>query len=170
MPMTTRDIVVIAHDIRSTHNTGSLLRTCDGLGVRAVYFTGYTPYPALSENDPRLPHITQKLTRQIHKTALGAEDSVPWSHIEDIHACIRQLHSQGFTVAALEQTSRSTPLPDFKAPQKIALLLGREVEGIGPDILALCDVAVEIPMAGQKESFNVVQAAAMALYHLRFSA
>lgn len=166
--MTQRTIVVIAHDIRSTHNIGSLLRTCEGLGVAHIYFTGYTPYPALITHDPRLPHIARKLDSQISKTALGAETLVPWSHAEDAVACIAQLRTSGYQVIALEQSADSVPLPEFQAPDTVALLLGREVEGIAPELLALCDATVEVPMFGRKESFNVVQAAAMALYQLRF--
>lgn len=169
MQSSQRTIVVIAHDIRSTHNVGSLLRTCEGLGVERLYFTGYTPYPALPAGDPRLPHIAQKLSKQINKTALGAEAMVPWSVAEDAADCIRQLQADGYQVAALEQTASSTKLPDFQPTQNIALLLGREVEGIDPELLALCDTSLEIPMFGRKESFNVVQAAAMALYQLRFA-
>jgi len=163
-----REIVVIAHDIRSTHNVGSLLRTCEGLGVTHVYLTGYTPYPLIQSGDPRLPHIARKLTDQIHKTALGVESLVPWSPHSDITLCIRQLHAEGYSILALEQTANSISLPDFVPTQKIALVLGREVEGIAPEILALCDASVEIPMLGKKESFNVVQATAMALYQVRF--
>lgn len=162
-----KEIVVVAHDIRSTHNVGSLLRTCEGLGVNHVYFTGYTPYPS-APNDPRLPHITAKLTAQIHKTALDAEALVPWTHEDDVMSCLASLRQAGYTLAALEQAADSTKLPDFHAPEKIALLLGREVEGIEPELLRRCDVALEIPMFGRKESFNVVQAAAMALYQFRF--
>jgi 23S rRNA (guanosine2251-2'-O)-methyltransferase len=168
-PPPLRDIVIIAHDIRSTHNVGSLLRTCEGLGVTRVYLTGYTPYPPLPNGDTRLPHIAIKLGRQINKTALDAETMVPWSQQDDITACIQQLRRDGYEVIALEQTRDSTPLPDYTPPAKVALLLGREVEGIAPEILALCASAVEIPMFGRKESFNVVQAAAIALYHLRFA-
>jgi tRNA G18 (ribose-2'-O)-methylase SpoU len=164
-----RDIVVIAHDIRSTHNVGSLLRTCEGLGVSQVYFTGYTPYPTLPAGDTRLPHISAKLTRQIQKTALGAESLVTWTHLDDVAACIEQLHDSGYTVIALEQSEESIALPDFQPPERVAILLGREVEGVAPEVLVLCDRTIEIPMFGKKESFNVVQAAAMALYHLRFS-
>lgn len=163
-----RDIVVIAHDIRSTHNVGSLLRTCEGLGVTHVYLTGYTPYPLLPAGDQRLPHISRKLSAQINKTALDAESMVPWSYSQDVLACIADLKMQGYTIAALEQDSRSVPLPDYEPPERIALLLGREVEGIDPAVLAACDTCLEIPMFGRKESFNVVQAAAMTLYHLRF--
>jgi len=167
--MTQRDIVVIAHDLRSTHNVGSLLRTCEGLGVSQVYLTGYTPYPALPANDPRLPHISQKLTKQINKTALGAESMLPWTHLESVAVCIEQLQADGYVIAGLEQTTDSIRLPDYQTPAKVALLLGREVEGIEPALLGICDVHLEIPMFGRKESFNVVQAAAIALYHLRFS-
>jgi len=164
-----REIVVIAHDIRSTHNVGSLLRTCEGLGITHVYFTGYTPYPSQA-NDERLPHIAAKLTQQIHKTALDAETLVSWSHESDIVALITKLQADGYHVAALEQALSGTRLPDYHPPQKVALLLGREVEGIDPDLIDRCNTTLEIPMFGKKESFNVVQAAAMALYHIRFTA
>lgn len=162
-------IVVIAHDIRSTHNVGALLRTCEGLGINHLYFTGYTPYPRQQE-DTRLPHIANKLHAQIQKTALGAEMSQAWSHSENIRELITQLKSDGYEIAALEQDSKSVPLPSYRPPDKIALLLGREVEGIEPEVLALTDTTLEIPMRGTKESFNVVQATAMTLYHLRFYA
>jgi len=164
-----RDIVLIAHDVRSTHNVGSLLRTAEGLGVSHVYFTGYTPYPPLSANDERLPHIAQKLGKQIQKTALGAEATVPWSSQNDISVLLEQLRTDGFRLVALEQDKRSVLLPEYSPPAKIALLIGREVEGIDPDLLALADDILEIPMFGSKESFNVVQAAAITLYHLRFT-
>ena len=167
--MNSKNIIVIAHDIRSTHNVGSLLRTCEGLGVRHVYFTGYTPYPPQEANDTRLPHIAQKLGRQIHKTALDAEMLVPWSQQNDVTTVINDVKAAGYSVVGLEQTSNSIVLPDYIAPDKVALLLGREVEGIASDVLGLCDAVVEIPMLGQKESFNVVQAAAMALYQFRFA-
>jgi tRNA G18 (ribose-2'-O)-methylase SpoU len=164
-----RDIVLIAHDVRSTHNVGSLLRTAEGLGVSHVYFTGYTPYPPLSAHDERLPHIAQKLGKQIQKTALGTEATVPWSPRNDISVLLEQLRTDGFRLVALEQDKRSVLLPEYSPPAKIALLIGREVEGIDPELLALTDDILEIPMFGSKESFNVVQAAAMTLYHLRFT-
>jgi tRNA G18 (ribose-2'-O)-methylase SpoU len=162
-----RNLVVIAHDIRSTHNVGSLLRTAEGLGIEHVYFTGYTPYP-IEPSDSRLPHIAAKLDTQIHKTALGAEKLVPWSHAEDVLRLLGQLKSENYPIAALEQSQASISLPDFQPPEKLALLLGREVEGIEPELLEQCDITLEIPMFGGKESFNVVQAAAMCLYHCRF--
>jgi 23S rRNA (guanosine2251-2'-O)-methyltransferase len=146
---------------------GSLLRTAEGLGVEQVWLTGYTPYP-VSADDQRLPHIARKAAAQISKTALGAEDTLPWSHTENIFEVVKQLRADGYAVFALEQASDSQSLPQFDPPQKIALLVGREVEGVEPDVLAACDGALEIPMFGHKESYNVAQAAAMGLYHMRF--
>ncbi|HEV2403127.1 MAG TPA: TrmH family RNA methyltransferase [Candidatus Saccharimonadales bacterium] len=163
-----RDIVLIAHSLRSCHNVGSLLRTADGLGLTMVVLTGYTPYPK-QPNDTRLPHIRQKLTDQIHKTALGAEDTQPWRHEEDVISTIKNLKQEGYTIAALEQTAGATPVPDYLPPSKIAFIVGREVEGIETTVLAQCDRILVIPMFGSKESFNVVQASAMALYHCRFN-
>ncbi len=163
-----REIVLIAHNIRSTHNVGSLLRTADGLGVSRVILSGYTPFPRLHLGEPRLPHLADKISRQINKTALGAENFVPWQHTEDIEQAFTKLRADGFTIVAVEQSANSIKLPDYQPPAKLALLVGREVEGVEPEVLAACDLALEIPMFGQKESFNVVQAAAIALYHCRF--
>jgi 23S rRNA (guanosine2251-2'-O)-methyltransferase len=164
------EIALIVHDIRSCHNVGSLLRTAEGLGVQHVYLTGYTPYPE-AKDDTRLPHLRAKIGRQIHKTALGAEDTVAWSQHEDIHEILSTLHADGFELLALEQTTDSTPLHEFRTSKpRIALLIGREVEGIDVELLKLVDETLEIPMSGQKESFNVVQAAAMTLYYCRFLA
>lgn len=164
--MVMTDIVLIAHNLRSTHNAGSLLRTAEGLGINQVIFSGYTPYP-LEDNDRRLPHLAQKIDKQIIKTALGAETMVNWRHIEDINPLLVELKEQGYTVVGLEQTEHSIKLNDYHSPAKIALILGREVEGLEPEIIAVCDQLIEIPMFGKKESFNVVQAAAMAMYQLR---
>lgn len=162
-----REIVVVAHNLRSCHNIGSLLRTAEGLGIVRVYLTGYTPYP-LAKDDTRLPHVSTKVAKQIHKTALGAENTQTWEYREDVQGVIADLQEKGFLLAAIEQAPDSIPLQTFRAPQKTALFLGREVEGIEPDILRILDVVLEIPMYGEKESFNVVQAAAMGLYQCRF--
>lgn len=162
-------IVLIVHDIRSIHNVGSLLRTADGLGVHHVYLTGYTPYPA-SPDDQRLPHMRDKITRQIHKTALGAEDLVAWSQHDNVNPVLAMLKADDFQIAALEQAPDALPLNEFQPKHDVALLIGREVEGIDTQLLQKCDIVLEIPMAGQKESFNVVQAAAIALYQCRFFA
>jgi len=162
-----RDIILIAHNLRSCHNVGSLLRTAEGLGVQTVYLTGYTPYP-LELGDTRLPHIATKLHKQIDKTALGAQDMIDWKRLDGVEQLIADLQADGYVVLAVEQTDSSIQLPAYDPPEKVALLMGREVEGVEAEVLALCDAALEIPMYGRKESFNVVQAAAMALYHCRF--
>ncbi len=161
------DIILIAHNLRSCHNVGSLLRTAEGLGVTEVILSGYTPFPT-GPGDQRLPHLALKIDKQISKTALGAENTVAWRHVDDILAVIRRLQDKGYRVVAIEQAPGSTSLPDFVPPGKVALLVGREVEGVESEILAACNQILEIPMFGSKESFNVVQAAAMSLYHCRF--
>lgn len=161
------NIIIIAHDMRSTHNVGSLLRTAEGMGVEKVYLTGYTPYP-LTDGDARLPHIAVKLHKQIQKTALGAETLQSWEHHADITDLITTLKTRGYTIAALEQSPQAINVPDYHAPQKIAIILGREVEGVDDDLLSTADVHLEIPMLGSKESYNVVQAAAIVLYHIKF--
>lgn len=157
------DIIVIAHNIRSTHNVGAIFRTSEGFGVAKIILTGYTPYPTLP-HDSRLPHISHKLTDQIHKTALGAETIVPFEYQETPDmAAIKQA---GYRIVGLEQDDRAVMLQNYKAPDKIALLLGEEVEGITRDLRDLCDDLIEIPMVGQKESFNVSVATGIALYAL----
>jgi len=163
-----RPIILIAHNLRSCHNIGSLLRTAEGLGVQQVILTGYTPYPLLAQGDPRLPHLALKIDKQIHKTALDAEHQVMWRHEDDVFSVIAQLKADGFTVAAIEQAPHSIKLPAYKPDPKVVLLVGREVEGVEPEVLAVCDKILEIPMFGHKESYNVVQASAMGLYHCRF--
>jgi 23S rRNA (guanosine2251-2'-O)-methyltransferase len=163
-----RQIVLVAHNIRSTHNVGSLLRTGDGLGIQTLYFTGHTPYPTHA-NDERLPHLATKLNSQIHKTALGAETSLPWEYRSNIEELLNNLKEDGFAIVALEQTASSILLPNFAPPTKLALIVGREVEGIEHEVLKMSDLAVEIPMQGQKESLNVSVAAGIALYHCRYN-
>lgn len=173
-------LVVIAHNIRSTHNVGSIFRTCEGFGVEKLILTGYTPYPDLSVqtsapacayidgeityHDPRLPHIREKLTKQIHTTALGAEQLVPFEYRETLD--LGTLDLAGYRIVALEQSPRSINLHDYQVPERVALVLGEEVHGVPSDILEQCEDILEIPMQGQKESFNVSVAAGIALYEL----
>ena len=161
------EIIVIAHNIRSTHNVGSIFRTCEGFGVSKIILSGYTPVPLADENDPvqgRLPHEAEKITKQIHKTALGAEQLVPFERRETLDLAAPDLAE--FRIVALEQAMNSVSLQDYARPQKIALLLGEEVNGIEPALLAQCDDIIEIPMQGKKESFNVSVATGIALYAL----
>ena len=157
------EIIVIAHNIRSTHNVGAIFRTGEGFGVSKAILSGYTPYPTMS-GDTRLPHISEKLTAQIHKTALGAEALVPFEH-QDIPN-IQSLKAAGFTIVGLEQDQRSVILSSYRPPEKIVLLLGEEVEGIEQSLRDKCDDLIEIPMHGKKESYNVSVATGIALYAL----
>jgi 23S rRNA (guanosine2251-2'-O)-methyltransferase len=163
-----RQLILVAHNLRSAHNVGSLLRTADGLGIDEVWLTGYTPYP-LVEKDHRLPYVAQKINKRINKTALGAEKYVVFKQRDDIFIAIEELKTEGFLIVALEQADNSIKTTEFKPPQKLALIVGREVEGIEAEVLELCNKVLEIPMFGQKESYNVAVAAAMALYSLRFA-
>lgn len=156
-------IIVIAHNIRSTHNVGSIFRTAEGFGVKKIILSGYTPYPTV-KNDARLPHISEKITSQIHKTALGAETLVPFEYAEALD--LGTLRLAGYRIVALEQAPNSINLRDYQPLDKLALLLGEEVHGITPELLSQVDDIVEIPMHGAKESFNVSVATGIALYAL----
>lgn len=157
------EIIVIAHNIRSTHNVGSIFRTAEGFGVKKIILSGYTPYPR-AKNDTRLPHISEKITSQIHKTALGAETLVPFEYAETLD--LGTLRLAGYRIVALEQAAGSANLRDYTPPDKAALLLGEEVHGITSELLVQVDDIVEIPMHGAKESFNVSVATGIALYAL----
>ncbi len=157
------EIIVIAHNIRSTHNVGAIFRTAEGFGVNKIILSGYTPYPKIS-NDSRLPHIAEKLHSQIHKTALDAEVIVPFEYHESLD--LELFKNQGYRLVALEQDATSIPLIEYSAPEKIALLIGEEVHGIEPALLSQCEDILEIPMKGKKESFNVSVATGIALYQL----
>lgn len=158
-------ITLILHNIRSTHNVGSIFRTAEGFGVEKIICSGYTPYPTY-DGDTRLPHIADKLTNQIHKTALGAELMVRYEHHESLEAWLNQ---NTLPLFGLEQAPNSIILRDFTPPDAFALLLGEEVEGVHPDLLQRCEATIEIPMSGKKESFNVSVASAIALYELSSS-
>lgn len=165
--MKNRDIIVIAHNLRSCHNVGSLLRTADGIGA-SVILTGYTPHPEVP-HDTRLPHEIYKISKRINKISLNAEHSVDWRYHESLKEILDELRNDGYEIFALEQTSQAVELPSLKSGSKVAFIVGREVDGIEEEVLQSVPQHVYIPMFGAKESFNVVQAAAMALYHLRFN-
>jgi tRNA G18 (ribose-2'-O)-methylase SpoU len=158
------EIVVIAHNIRSIYNVGSILRTCDGFGVTKLYLSGYTPAP-----DKGLPHIRAKIQTALHKTALGAEQIVAIQSASDIYQLIEQLRADGYYILGLEQDQQAIALTNFCQPNinRFAVLLGEETKGLTPELRRACDSLVEIPMFGRKESFNVAVAAGIALYELR---
>ncbi|HCR55960.1 TPA: TrmH family RNA methyltransferase [Candidatus Saccharibacteria bacterium] len=156
------EITLILHNIRSTHNVGSIFRTAEGFGVKKIILSGYTPYPA-HVKDTRLPHLADKITSQIHKTALGAETMVAFEQYDNL---LTWLDTNTLPLVALEQAPTSSSVRDFSPPNKFALLLGEEVAGVDTGLLDRCDHIVEIPMQGKKESFNVSVAAGIALYQL----
>jgi 23S rRNA (guanosine2251-2'-O)-methyltransferase len=156
------EITLLLHNIRSTHNVGSIFRTAEGFGIKNIVLTGYTPYPK-TDSDARLPHIAGKIDSQIHKTALGAESSVPFAYYDNL---LTWLDTNTLPMVALEQSERSVELTDFTTPDAFVLVLGEEVNGIPQELLERCESVVEIPMAGKKESFNVSVAAGIAMYAL----
>jgi len=168
-------IALVAHDIRSTHNVGAFFRTCDGLGIEKIIFSGYTPYPTL-EADTRLPHFSDKITRQIHKTALGAESTVAFERFETLKEVLAELKKDNYVLVALEQFPGSASPEDCTKAIKssfknrpVALVVGNEIHGVADEILQQMDLIVEIPMHGTKESLNVSVATAIALYSLTTS-
>jgi 23S rRNA (guanosine2251-2'-O)-methyltransferase len=150
-------LTLILPDIRSVHNVGSLFRTSDAAGVASIVLCGYTPQPKDRFGRTRADFA---------KVSLGAEDSVPWKYVESAEEAIAALKADGYTVAALEQVRGSVNLFDYEAPTKLALVVGNEVGGVSPNLLVLCDAALEIPMHGTKESLNVSVATGVALFAL----
>lgn len=146
-----RRIVLLAFNIRSLWNVGSLFRTSDAFGVEKIFLSGYTATP------PR---------REISKTALGAEEFVAWEKCEDPAMVIAQLKKQGCTIVALEQARGAVDLKEYEPPSKVCLIVGHEVLGVPKELLKLCDAIVHIPMRGKKESLNVAVAAGIALHLL----
>lgn len=161
--------MVLVHNIRSVFNVGSIFRTSEGFGVNKIYLSGYTPSP-----NHGLPHVQEKIKKQLNKTALGTEEIVPSEYADDIEELIVKLRNDGFLIVGLEQDEDSIPLTTINTwilkqiqdNKKIALLIGEEVHGIENNLRGLCDVLAEIPMHGKKESFNVSVATGIALYEL----
>jgi 23S rRNA (guanosine2251-2'-O)-methyltransferase len=158
-------LTLVLDNLRSAHNVGSILRTADAAGVIQVICVGTTPHPALL-SDQRPGHVAARNTREIAKTALGAEESVSISYEPDLRATLKTLRDAGTTIVALEQDDNSTNLFDYKSAGPIALILGNEVDGVDLDALEDNDIFLEIPMKGTKESLNVAVAAGIAIYQL----
>ena len=164
------EILVVLHNIRSTYNVGAILRTCDGFSVDGAVLSGYTPRV---HDENLLPHLREKLDKQIAKTALGAENSVNIYSSDDIISFIRNKKEEGWQVVGLENNiddKRLLPLNSAELCSalgtKVILILGEEVNGIDYSLYDIIDLFGEIPMQGQKESFNVSVAAGIALYEL----
>ncbi|MEO8583702.1 MAG: RNA methyltransferase [Flavitalea sp.] len=146
-------LVVILDNIRSMHNVGSVFRTCDAFLVHSLWLCGFTPKP---------PH------RDIHKTALGATETVDWRYINSTLSAIKQLKDEGYAVFAIEQVEKSISLQEFsfKKEEKMAIIFGNEVTGVAPEVLQLCSGSIEIPQFGMKHSLNISVAAGIVIWEL----
>lgn len=135
-------LVVVLDNVRSLHNVGSVFRTSDAFLVEAIYLCGITSVP---------PHP------EIHKTALGAEDTVRWRYFEDCHEAVMDLKKSGYKVYAIEQAEGSITPDDFQAGEnkKVAVILGNEVKGVQQTVIDMADGCIEIPQYGTKHSLNV---------------
>jgi len=142
----------ILDNIRSLYNVGSIFRTSDGARVRKLYLTGHTPYP------PR---------KEIDKTALGATLTVPWEYLRDPVDAVRAARHAGAKICVLEQTTHSVPYWETAVtPFPICIVVGNELSGVSPEVLGVADLAIEIPMAGSKNSLNAAVAYGIAVYEL----
>jgi tRNA G18 (ribose-2'-O)-methylase SpoU len=154
--------VVIVDNIRSAHNVGSIFRTADGAGVDKIYLVGVSPTPPTQE--------TVYLTRahkDLAKTALGAEKNIPWEYYEEMGSIFARLKHDGYVMIALEQSANSEDYRAYQPSEKVALMVGNEVDGVSADVLRQCDVILEIPMRGQKNSLNVSVAFGIASFEIR---
>jgi 23S rRNA (guanosine2251-2'-O)-methyltransferase len=146
-------LVVILDNVRSMHNVGSVFRTADAFLISGIWLCGYTPRP---------PH------RDIHKTALGATETVKWQYAERTIEAVGTLKDEGFRIFAVEQVEKSIPLHEFSSEKagKMALIFGNEVTGIDAEVLKFCDGSIEIPQFGMKHSLNISVAAGIVLWEL----
>lgn len=149
-------LCVVLNNIRSLYNVGSIFRTSDGVGVEKIWLCGITGYPP---------------DGQISKTALGAENSVAWEYREDACALLRELKKAWYKIVLLEQMEGSIPYEAFESsPEaKVCLVVGNEIDGISDQMISYGDVALEIGMAGVKNSLNVAVAFGIAAYQIRRS-
>lgn len=146
-------IIVVMDNIRSMHNVGSVFRTGDAFLIEAIFLCGYTAQP---------PH------RDIHKTALGATETVDWIYFEKTLDAVLELKSKGYKVYGIEQVEGSILLDQFSydKKEKIALVFGNEVEGVNDEVLKICNGCIEIPQQGMKHSLNISIAAGIVLWEL----
>jgi len=144
-------VAVLLDNVRSMYNVGAFFRTADAAGCEKLYLCGITGRP------PK---------RAITKTALGAEDTVAWEFDPDAPTAIRQLRERRYEIAAIETSVHSVDLFDWTPAFPVCLVFGHEVDGIRPDLLALCDTHVRIPMLGRKHSLNVATAGGVVIYEL----
>lgn len=146
-------VILILDDVRSMHNVGSTFRTADAFAASAVYLCGYTPVP---------PH------RDIHKTALGATETVPWQHFSTTTDAVQAARNAGYKILAIEQAHNSVPLQQISQYSKepLALVFGNEVSGVNAEVLQLADGCIEIPQWGAKHSLNISVTVGVVLWEI----
>lgn len=147
-------IAVVLDNVRSAHNVGSAFRSADAFKADKVVLCGICAVPPSAE---------------IHKTALGAEDSVPWEHFDRTADAVETLRAEGYTLVSVEQTVHSVSLESFRPEpgNRYAIVFGNEVEGVGQDVVDASDLSLEIPQWGTKHSLNVSVTVGIVLWHLR---
>ena len=156
--MKTQQNILILPDIRSVENVGAMFRTADAVGINKIYLTGTSPTP--------LDRFGRK-RRDIAKSALGAEEFVPWEYKKSLSALITSLKKEGFQIIAIEQDEKSVDYKTLRLRSgRNAFIVGTEVTGIPKNILNNCDIIAEIPMRGKKESLNVSVALGVVLFHI----
>ncbi len=156
-------MILIAHNIRSVHNVGSLFRTADAAGVSKIILSGYSPTPKDRFGRER---------SDFAKVSLGAEKTMSWVYVKTPGQTLTTLSAQGFYIVAIEQDLGSQDLFSFSLPpgvslEKLVVIMGNEVRGVSKPLLARCDAILEIPMHGTKESLNVSVSAGIALFVLK---
>lgn len=146
-------VIIVLDNVRSQNNTGSIFRTADAFLIEAIYLCGITATP---------PH------REIHKTALGATDSVDWKYFENTELAIRELKKQNYSIYAVEQAQESISLIDFSPVEneKMAIIFGNEVNGIDDGIMGMIDKCIEIPQFGTKHSLNISISAGIVIWEI----
>jgi len=152
-----KPIFLLLHNIRSTHNVGSMFRTADAAGVTKIFLTGYTPTP--------LDRFGREV-KELSKVALGGENFVSWEYVKNPNTVISSLKKDGVQIIAIEQDKKSVDYKKVKVKSRVLFVVGNEVEGISRNILKKCDVIAEIPMKGQKESLNVGVALGIVLFKI----
>jgi tRNA G18 (ribose-2'-O)-methylase SpoU len=152
-----QEYILLIHDIRSVYNVGALFRTADAIGITRIVLSGYSPTPVDRFGRDRTDFA---------KSAIGSEKTIPWEYRETPFETIKNLKQEGFIIVGLEQDTRSIDYKNVEKVNKMVFILGTETTGMTQELLDTCDVVVEIPMQGMKESLNVSVAAGILLYRI----
>ena len=148
---------IILHNIRSTHNVGSIFRTAEACGISKIFLTGYTSKPV--DNFGRE-------VKAISKTALGAEKNIPWEYFSQPNGLVKKLKKSGVQIIGVEQSKKSVDYKKVRINGSSVFIFGNEVRGISKQLLDQCDLIAEIPMLGEKESLNVSVSVGVALFRI----